>query len=124
MHYLFIGFLLLGIAAAVIRALFGAPEALSGTMDAMFSAADMAVQVSIGLIGVLTLWTGLFRLAEKSGLAEWVARRVAPLLGRLMPEARYDTETGTAETGTAETGKEEGGETKVKERWLIVGFYL
>ncbi|MBZ2187878.1 hypothetical protein K8B33_02110 [Alcanivorax sp. JB21] len=91
MHYLFIGFLLLGIAAAVIRAIFGTPEALSGTMEAMFSAADLAVQVSIGLIGVLTLWTGLFRLAEKSGLAEWVAQRVTPLLGRLMPEARQST---------------------------------
>ncbi|WP_111656602.1 nucleoside recognition domain-containing protein [Isoalcanivorax indicus] len=87
MHYLFIGFLLLGIAAAVIRALGGSPEALSGTMQAMFGAADLAVQVSIGLIGVLTLWTGLFRLAEKSGLAEWVARGVTPLLGRLMPGA-------------------------------------
>lgn len=87
MHYLFIGFLLLGIAAAVIRALAGSPEALSGTMQAMFGAADLAVQVSIGLIGVLTLWTGLFRLAEKSGLAEWVAQRVTPLLGRLMPGA-------------------------------------
>lgn len=101
MHYLFIGFLLLGIAAALIRAVFGTPEALSGTMEAMFGAADLAVQVSIGLIGVLTLWTGLFRLAEKSGLAEWVAQRVTPLLGRLMPEAR-DARQGTA------AGKEGG----------------
>ena len=88
MHYLFGGFLLLGIAAALVRALAGSPEALSETMQAMFAAADLAVQVSIGLIGVLTLWTGLFRLAENSGLADWLARRVAPLLGRLLPEMR------------------------------------
>ncbi|KAF0810488.1 hypothetical protein A167_00768 [Alcanivorax sp. S71-1-4] len=88
MHYLFIGFLLFGILAALIRALSGDPGALAETMQAMFSAANLAVQVSIGLIGVLTLWTGLFRLAEQSGLADWLARRVAPLLGRLMPASR------------------------------------
>ncbi len=92
MHYLFIGFLLFGILAALIRALSGDPGALADTMQAMFSAANLAVQVSIGLIGVLTLWTGLFRLAEQSGLAEWLARRVAPLLGRLMPDSRGNSQ--------------------------------
>lgn len=92
MHYLFIGFLLLGILAALIRALSGDPGALADTMQAMFSAANLAVQVSIGLIGVLTLWTGLFRLAEQSGLADWLSRRVAPLLGRLMPDSRANAQ--------------------------------
>lgn len=92
MHYLFIGFLLLGILAALIRALSGDPGALAETMQAMFSAANLAVQVSIGLIGVLTLWTGLFRLAEQSGLADWLSRRVAPLLGRLMPDSRANAQ--------------------------------
>ncbi|AJD48252.1 transporter gate domain-containing protein [Isoalcanivorax pacificus W11-5] len=92
MHYLFIGFLLFGILAALIRALSGDPGALADTMQAMFSAANLAVQVSIGLIGVLTLWTGLFRLAEQSGLADWLARRVAPLLGRLMPDSRGNSQ--------------------------------
>lgn len=88
MHYLFIGFLLLGITAALARALLGDPQALADTMQAMFGAANLAVQVSIGLIGILTLWTGLFRLAERSGLADWVSAKVMPLLGRLMPESR------------------------------------
>ena len=90
MHYLFAGFLLLGIASALLRALLGHPDAMAETMQAMFAAADLAVQVSIGLVGVLTLWMGLFRLAEKSGLADWLGHKVAPLLGRLLPEVRNE----------------------------------
>ncbi|MEY1661958.1 nucleoside recognition domain-containing protein [Isoalcanivorax beigongshangi] len=88
MHLLFIGFLLLGIVAALVRAVFGAPDALSHSVQAMLAAADLGVKVSLGLVGILTLWSGFFRLAEKSGLAESLARRVNPLLGALMPSEK------------------------------------
>lgn len=90
MNGLFLGFILVAIVAGLVRWLLGAGGAPAQLVEAMFSAADLAVTVSIGLIGVLTLWSGLFRVAENSGLAERLARRMAPLLARLMPgQARH-----------------------------------
>ena len=44
------------------------------------------MEVAIGLVGVLCLWLGLFRIAEKSGLIKVLARVLEPLFVRLMPE--------------------------------------
>jgi spore maturation protein SpmA len=88
MHALFTGFLLVAVLVALLQLLGGNPEIAADTVQAMFRGADLAVQVSLGLIGVLTLWSGLFRLAEESRLADQVARGVRPILGRLMPSMR------------------------------------
>ncbi|MCG8392723.1 MAG: hypothetical protein MI745_06540 [Pseudomonadales bacterium] len=60
-------------------------EAPGRLINALWEAADLAVEVSLGLIGVLALWSGLFRLAEDSQLAARLSRKVEPLLARLMP---------------------------------------
>lgn len=91
MHYLFLGFLLAGILGAVIQAFGGDEGAMAAMVQALFEAADLAVEVSLGLVGILTLWTGMFRLAEASGLADRLARRVTPLMRRLMPGLRDDS---------------------------------
>jgi spore maturation protein A len=49
-------------------------------------AAGKAVTVSIGLVGVMTLWLGLMRVAEEAGLVTLLARALRPLLTRLFPE--------------------------------------
>ncbi|MEE4250354.1 MAG: hypothetical protein V2I38_07175, partial [Alcanivoracaceae bacterium] len=85
MNGLFAGGLLLAVLVALVQLAAGHQEVANATIQAMFSAADLAVEVCLGLIGVLTLWSGLFRLAEKSSLADRVALAVAPVLGRLMP---------------------------------------
>jgi spore maturation protein SpmA len=48
--------------------------------------AETAVTVALGLIGVMTLWLGLMRLAEKAGLVQALARFLRPALKRLFPE--------------------------------------
>ena len=85
MNGLFAGALLLAIALALLSLAGGGAELASDTLAAMFRGADLAVEVCLGLIGVLTLWSGLFRLAEQSRLTDRLARGVAPVLGRLMP---------------------------------------
>ncbi|MBQ0755360.1 MAG: spore maturation protein [Gammaproteobacteria bacterium] len=86
MNGLFGGFLLLAIAVALGFTLAGDASVSNNVSRAMFDSADLAVQVSLGLVGVLTLWSGFFRLAERSALTDRVARKLAPLLTRLMPE--------------------------------------
>jgi spore maturation protein SpmA len=93
-HYLFIGFLLAGIVAVLGRLLSGDFQAPGEMVTALFDAADLGVEVSIGLVGILTLWMGFFRLAEDAGLADRLARAVLPLMQRLMPALRRDPAAG------------------------------
>jgi len=58
----------------------------SEIMQSTFDMAALSVEVAIGLIGVLCLWLGFFRIAEKSGLINVLSRILEPLFTRLMPE--------------------------------------
>ncbi|WP_101675617.1 nucleoside recognition domain-containing protein [Alloalcanivorax mobilis] len=85
MHRLFTTFFLIGIAGALFQLIGGDLQAPGRVVAALWEAADLAVTVSLGLVGVLALWSGLFRLAEHSRLADRLSARVRPLLSRLMP---------------------------------------
>lgn len=45
-----------------------------------------AVELALGLIGVMSLWLGLMRIAERSGFVELLSRIVQPFLRRIFPE--------------------------------------
>ncbi len=77
-------------AAAFIAALYqwlvnGQAAIFSEIMQSTFDMAALSVEVAIGLIGVLCLWLGFFRIAEKAGLITVLARGLEPLFVRLMP---------------------------------------
>jgi spore maturation protein A len=71
------------VAAVVTAAFTGSVAALTG---AIAESAGQAVTVALGLVGVMTLWLGLMRVAEEAGLVTLVARLVRPLMRRLFPE--------------------------------------
>lgn len=50
------------------------------------SGADKAVQLVISMAGVMCFWSGIMKIAEKSGLTGALAKLLSPVLGRLMPE--------------------------------------
>ncbi|MDG5767508.1 nucleoside recognition domain-containing protein [Balneolales bacterium ANBcel1] len=52
---------------------------------AAFNMAEFAVTLAIGLIGVMALWLGLMKIAEKSGLVYILVRLVQPFLRFLFP---------------------------------------
>ena len=64
--------------------------AINGTADAVSKAAvesaTTAVQIAIGLVGIMTLWLGMMRVAEAAGLVTLVGRALRPLLRWLFPE--------------------------------------
>lgn len=59
------------------------------TQKALDSASD-AAKLALGLVGVLALWMGIMRVAEKAGLVALLARVLRPLLVRLFPEIPPD----------------------------------
>jgi len=64
--------------------------AINGTADAVtrgaVESASTAVQIAIGLIGIMTLWLGIMRVAEAAGLISLLGRALRPLLRLLFPE--------------------------------------
>ncbi len=69
--------------SVVAAAVQGRMGALTG---AITSSAQSAVLLAIGLVGVLTLWLGLMRVAEEAGIVALLARGARPILRRLFPE--------------------------------------
>jgi spore maturation protein A len=48
--------------------------------------AEVAVTISLGLIGVLALWMGLLKIAEEAGLVNGLVKIVQPVIRPLFPE--------------------------------------
>jgi hypothetical protein len=49
--------------------------------------AETAVmKIALPLVGVMAIWLGIMRLAERSGLVQVLARALRPLMVRLFPE--------------------------------------
>ncbi len=55
-------------------------------IQSTFDMASLSVEISIGLIGVLCLWLGLFKIAENAGLIQILSKALEPLFLKLMPE--------------------------------------
>jgi len=64
--------------------------ALNGRLDQVSQAAmgssKTAVELCIGLLGILCLWSGLMGIAEKSGLVTKIAKISAPIIKVLFPD--------------------------------------
>jgi spore maturation protein SpmA len=54
--------------------------------DGAFDGAKTAVTIALGLIGIMALWLGVMRLAERAGLVQRIARLLRPLMTRLFPD--------------------------------------
>ncbi len=64
-------------------------SAAHGTMllvtEAIMTSSEKAVEVAFGFIGIMTLWLGMARIAEESGMMRALSRLMAPIVSRLFP---------------------------------------
>jgi len=87
LNIIWLSFFFLAFIAALWQWLSGNnPEVFSDLIASSFEMASLAVEIALGLIGVMALWLGLFRVAEHGGLIAVISRVMAPLFTRLMPE--------------------------------------
>ena len=67
---------------------------ITGNIDAVTEAAinmaKTAVEIAIGLIGIMALWLGTMKIAEDSGLIRIIARALRPITIRLFPDVPSD----------------------------------
>jgi spore maturation protein A len=80
LNAIWFGLLAIGV---VVAACTGRIEAVTA---GALSAANSAVETIGGFLGIMCLWLGLLRIAEKAGLVETIARFMRPLATMLFPE--------------------------------------
>lgn len=87
LNALWLGFFIVGFAAGLIQWwVLGDADVFARIVKSLFDMAGLSVQIMVLLFGTLTLWLGLLRIAERAGLVDTLARWLAPLFARLMPE--------------------------------------
>ena len=75
------------VSGIIIGAFTGNIQAVT---DAIMSYADTGVELALGLIGMMSLWLGIMKIAEKSGLIILIGKALRPIMKFLFPEVPED----------------------------------
>ncbi len=95
MNIIFFAIVLLAFVSAGWRQIrwMPGPDALSpmeALSNAMVESATGAVELALGLVGVMTLFLGLMKVAEAGGMLKILARLIRPLMVKLFPQVPPD----------------------------------
>ncbi len=86
LNYIWLALFIIGAVVGVVRLIFiGDTEAMPSMMDSTFEMSKMAFEMTLGLTGTLTLWMGLLKVGEDSGLVAKLAKALSPVLSKLFP---------------------------------------
>jgi spore maturation protein SpmA len=80
LNYIWLALVVLAVAIG------GWNNRLSEVTAGAFDGAKTAVTIALGLIGIMALWLGVMRLAERAGLVQRIARGLRPIMRRLFPD--------------------------------------
>ena len=81
-------FIVVALASVLLAAYTGQMQAVT---DAMLTSARNAVDLAIGLVGIMAFFLGLMRVAQEGGLTVTIARLVSPVMRRLFPSVPADS---------------------------------
>ena len=84
LNYIWLALVLFAVAIG------GVTGHLKEVTDGAFDGAKTAVTIALGLIGIMALWLGVMRLAERAGLIQKLARGLRPVMRRLFPDVPSD----------------------------------
>lgn len=54
--------------------------------EGVLKGSEQAVLVSLGLVGIISFWSGVMKIAQDAGLMETIARLLGPVARKLFPE--------------------------------------
>src|SRR5579859_1269352 len=81
LNYIWLGLMVLAVLIG------GFTDHLKEVADKSFEMAEFAVmKTALPLVGIMALWLGMMRLAERAGLVALLARMLRPLMIRLFPD--------------------------------------
>src|SRR5207244_10713450 len=63
----------------------GEPDAMQAVVTSLLDSSKTGFELALGLTGVMSLWLGLMKIAERAGVTDMIAAAVGPLFRRLFP---------------------------------------
>ena len=63
---------------------------LQDVVNAILTGADLSVKVAFSLIGIMAFWLGIMRIAERSGIVDFITKLVKPIAKWLFNEVPDD----------------------------------
>lgn len=86
LNWIWVAFFFIAFLMAVVQsAALGNTQVWADIMNASFSQASFAFEISLGLTGVLTLWMGIMKIGEEGGVIRLFGRLISPFFSRLFP---------------------------------------
>ena len=85
MNYIFCFLILFSLIAGFVNG------TINEVVAAIMTGCDVAVKVSISLIGVMAFWLGLMRVAEKSGLVKILSKLIYPFARLLFKDLKKNS---------------------------------
>ncbi len=86
LNYIWIAFFLAGFGVALIRLMQGDLMIFSQMLSGIFDTAKTGFDISLGLVGVMSLWLGIMKIGENAGVIQLFARAISPFFSRIFPE--------------------------------------
>jgi len=86
LNRIWVAFILVGFVAAVVQLLQGDLDIFTRVLTGLFDTAKTGFDISLGLVGIMSLWLGIMKIGERGGLVELFGRLVAPFFRRVFPD--------------------------------------
>ncbi len=84
LNYIWLALVLLAVAIG------GWNDHLKDVTSGALDGAKTGVTIALGLVGIMALWLGVMRLAERAGLVQRIARGLRPMMQQLFPDVPHD----------------------------------
>lgn len=86
-NFLWVGMFLCAVVAALYNLIIQHDtNTFNLIVEAIFKNAQTAVDISLGLIGILSFWLGVLKLVEDTGLSAKISQKLAPLFKVIMKD--------------------------------------
>ena len=87
LNYIWIFFFLIAFVIGLVKMVFlGDTQVFPQMVNSTFEMAKSGFEISLGLAGVLTLWSGIMKIGEKGGIVNIVSKLIGPFFNKLFPE--------------------------------------
>lgn len=91
LNYIWLAFFLLAFVVALVKLIFFQDLAVfPALLNSTFSSAKTGFEISLYLTGIMSLWLGLMKIADKGGIVPILSKFIGPFFQRLFPEVPKD----------------------------------
>ncbi len=87
LNYIWVAFFVIAFVVAAGKLLLGGDTGIfTELVNATFASSKNAFEISLGLTGLLSLWLGIMKIGENSGMIDALSRWLSPVFCRLFPD--------------------------------------